>query len=75
MAGPGSGRAMQKHFCLPGVLWTLVEGRAAVPVSWGSTVQDRARSYSKPQGRWRQHMVSNVNKGFGDFSSLPSLRP
>lgn len=34
--GLGSGRVIQKHFCLPDTLWTLVEGTTAVPVSWGS---------------------------------------
>lgn len=31
--GLGSGRAIQKHFCLPDVLWTLLKGTE----SWGST--------------------------------------
>lgn len=84
----GKGPKQQWAKC---VVWVCVDGRARIGQrdaeaflpprrvvdpggrdSSSPSVQDRARSYSN---RWRQHMVSNVNKGFGDFSSLPSLRP
>lgn len=73
--GLGLGRVIQKHFCLPDKLWTLVEGTE----SWGSTGHapgaGQSQVLQQTQGRWRQRMVSNVTKNLGTLFSFPHSDP